>query len=169
MPQLNGISKRRNRILLDMVQSMMNFTDLPVFLWDHALFSAIHFLNQIFYKFISTTPYDLWYGKKPTLKYLKIWGCPAHIKWQQTDKLEARSFRTCFIGYPKKIIGYYFYLSEDHNVIVSHHAIIRGLSSKRRSLKSIESKNLNPVVSQYMWYLLHLVDQVGSPILLKGT
>ena len=39
------------------------------------------------------------------------------------DKLEARSFRARFIGYPKKIMGYYFYLPEDHNVIVSRHAI----------------------------------------------
>ena len=62
--------------------------------------------------------------KKPTLGYLKIWRCAAHVKRQQADKLEARSFRTRFIGYPKKIIGYYFYLPEDHNVIVSRHAAI---------------------------------------------
>ena len=31
-PQLNGVSKRRNRTLLDMVRSMMSYTDLPTFL-----------------------------------------------------------------------------------------------------------------------------------------
>ena len=39
------------------------------------------------------------------------------------DKLETKSFRAHFIGYPKESIGYYFYLSEDHNMIMSHHAI----------------------------------------------
>ncbi|KAL0355573.1 UNVERIFIED_CONTAM: hypothetical protein Sradi_4004200 [Sesamum radiatum] len=29
MPQLNGVAKRRNRTLLDMVWSMMSFTELP--------------------------------------------------------------------------------------------------------------------------------------------
>ena len=29
-PQLNGVSERRNRTLLDMVRSMMSFTDLPI-------------------------------------------------------------------------------------------------------------------------------------------
>ena len=29
-PQLNGVAKRRNRTLLDMVRSMMSFTDLPL-------------------------------------------------------------------------------------------------------------------------------------------
>ena len=32
IPQLNRISERRNRILLDMIKSMMSFTDLPLFL-----------------------------------------------------------------------------------------------------------------------------------------
>ena len=32
IPQLNGVSKRRNRTLLDMVRFMMSFTDLPMFL-----------------------------------------------------------------------------------------------------------------------------------------
>ena len=39
------------------------------------------------------------------------------------DNLEARSFRAHFIGYLKKTMGYYFYISEDHNVIVSHHVV----------------------------------------------
>ena len=30
-PQLNGVSKRRNQTLLDMVRSMMGFTSLPIF------------------------------------------------------------------------------------------------------------------------------------------
>ena len=38
------------------------------------------------------------------------------------DKLKARSFRAHFIGYPKETMGYYYFF-EDHNVIVSHHAV----------------------------------------------
>ena len=30
IPQRNGVSERRNRTLLDMVQSMMSLTDLPL-------------------------------------------------------------------------------------------------------------------------------------------
>ena len=101
----------------------MSFTDLPIFLWGYALLSAIHLLNRIFSKFIYITLYELWYGKKLTLGYLKIWGCSIHVKRQQTDKLEARSFKAHFIGYSKETMGYYFYLSENHNVIMRHHAV----------------------------------------------
>nr|GEV44484.1 retrotransposon protein, putative, Ty1-copia subclass [Tanacetum cinerariifolium] len=35
--QLSGVSKRRNRTLLDMVRSMMNLTTLSLSFWDYAL------------------------------------------------------------------------------------------------------------------------------------
>ncbi|KAL0439435.1 UNVERIFIED_CONTAM: Retrovirus-related Pol polyprotein from transposon RE2 [Sesamum latifolium] len=44
-PQLNGVAERRNRTLLDMVRSMMSFTQLPPFFWDYALETAAKLLN----------------------------------------------------------------------------------------------------------------------------
>ena len=79
---------------------------------------AIYVLNRVLSKTIPTTPYGIWHDKKPSLSHLRIWDCPAHIKRQQVDKLEFRSFIARFIGYPKESLGYYFYILEDHNVIV---------------------------------------------------
>ncbi|KAK4381331.1 Retrovirus-related Pol polyprotein from transposon RE2 [Sesamum angolense] len=39
-PQLNGVAKRRNRTLLDMIRSMMSFTELPLSFWGYALETA---------------------------------------------------------------------------------------------------------------------------------
>ena len=85
--------------------------------------TAIYVLNRVSSKIIPTTPYEIWHGKKPSLNHLRIWSCPAHVKRQQADKLEFRSFRARFIGYPKESLGYYFYILEDHNVIVNRHTI----------------------------------------------
>ena len=41
-PQHNGVSERRNRTLLDMVRSMMGFTDLPLNLGGYALETAAY-------------------------------------------------------------------------------------------------------------------------------
>ena len=82
-------------------------------------------LNRVPSKIVPTTPYEIWHGKKPSLNHLRIWGCPAYVKRQQTDKLEFRSFRAWFIGYPKESLGYYFYISKDHNVIVSRNIKIQ--------------------------------------------
>ena len=56
-PQRNGVSKRGNRTLLDMVQSMMSLTRLPLSFWGYALERATFTLNRAPSKSIETTPY----------------------------------------------------------------------------------------------------------------
>ena len=73
-PQHNGVSERRNRTLLDMVRSMMSLTDLPLLFWDCALETAAFTLNRAPSKSFETTPYELWFGKKPKWSFLKILG-----------------------------------------------------------------------------------------------
>ncbi|KAL0292955.1 UNVERIFIED_CONTAM: hypothetical protein Sradi_6964600 [Sesamum radiatum] len=45
MPQLNGVAERRNQTMLDIVRSMMSFTELPPSFWGHALETAVKLLN----------------------------------------------------------------------------------------------------------------------------
>ncbi|KAJ1417936.1 Retrovirus-related Pol polyprotein from transposon TNT 1-94 [Sesbania bispinosa] len=97
----------------------MGFTDLPTSLWGYALEAANYLLNKVPTKSVSTTPYEIWKGRKPSLKHIKVWGCPAYVKRLQTDKLEARSDKCRFIGYPKETMGYYFYHPSDHKVFVA--------------------------------------------------
>ena len=107
-PQRNGVCKR-NCTLLDMVQSMMSLTDLPLSFWGYALEMAAFTLNRAPSKSVETTPYDLWFGKKPKLSFLNVWGCDAYVKKLQPDKLEPKSEKGIFIGYPKEMVGYTFY------------------------------------------------------------
>src|SRR3954462_456138 len=46
-PQRNGVSKRRNHTLLDMVPSMMSQSDLPLAFWGYALETAAFTLNRV--------------------------------------------------------------------------------------------------------------------------
>ena len=46
-PQRNGVFERRNRTLLDMVQSMMSQSDLPLSFWGYALETAAFTLNTV--------------------------------------------------------------------------------------------------------------------------
>ncbi|KAL0362007.1 UNVERIFIED_CONTAM: Retrovirus-related Pol polyprotein from transposon TNT 1-94 [Sesamum calycinum] len=45
-PQLNGVAERRNRTLLDIIRSMMNFTELSLSFWGYALETAARLLNS---------------------------------------------------------------------------------------------------------------------------
>ena len=73
-PQHNGVSERHNHTLLDIVQSMMSLTNLSVSFWSYALETAAFTLNRAPCKSVETTPYELWFGKKPKLSFLKVWG-----------------------------------------------------------------------------------------------
>ena len=60
--QLNGVSEHHNRTLLDIVQSMMSLTDLPLSFWGYALETAAFTLNRAPSKSIEMTTYELWFG-----------------------------------------------------------------------------------------------------------
>ena len=73
-PQRNGVSERCNRTLLDMVRSMMSLTDLPLLFWGYALETAAFTLNRAPSKSFEMKPYELWFGKKQKLSFLKVLG-----------------------------------------------------------------------------------------------
>ncbi|KAI3754713.1 hypothetical protein L1987_54502 [Smallanthus sonchifolius] len=65
MPQLNGVSKWRNRTLLDMVQSMMCRTNLPHSFWNFALETATRIINLAPTKKVDKMSYEIWHRVKP--------------------------------------------------------------------------------------------------------
>nr|GEV38771.1 retrotransposon protein, putative, Ty1-copia subclass [Tanacetum cinerariifolium] len=97
--QHNGVSERRNRTILDMVQSMMSQTTLLKSFWDYALETAARILNMVPTKKVEKTPYEVWHGKVPKLSYLKVWGCEGLVKRDtltKPDKLEPISIKCIF-------------------------------------------------------------------------
>ena len=122
-PQHNGVVKRRNRTLLDMVRSMMGKADLPKFFWGYALKTAVYILNRVPSKSVEVILYEIWTNKKPYLSHLKVWGFPAYVKRIMSDKLEAKSDRCLFVGYPKETNRFQFYNSSEQKVFVSKHVV----------------------------------------------
>ncbi|KAL6327213.1 hypothetical protein AAG906_015252 [Vitis piasezkii] len=94
-PQQNGVVKRRNRTLLDMMRSMMSYSSLSTSFWGYALQMAVYILNIVPSKSIPNTP----------LEHIRIWGCHVHVLKGKTGKLEPRSEVCMFVGYPKGTRG----------------------------------------------------------------
>ncbi|GJU95015.1 retrotransposon protein, putative, ty1-copia subclass [Tanacetum coccineum] len=127
---------------------MINLTNLPLSFWDYALESATRILNMVPTKKVDKTPYKLWYGKVPNLSYLKVWGCKALMKRDTPDKLQQRSVKCIFIGYPKKTIGYYFYFPPENKIVVARYAeffeknlITQEVSGRAIDLEEIQDKD----------------------------
>ncbi|KAJ9552557.1 hypothetical protein OSB04_016602 [Centaurea solstitialis] len=152
-PQMNGVSERRNRTLLDMVRTMMCHSSLPTSFWGHALETAAHILNRAPTKSVEKTPYELWKGKKPNISFLKIWGCEVYVKRPTSEKLKPKSDKCFFVGYPKTTVGYYFYNPEENKVFVARNG--KFLEEKFLSLENtrkdvdlqvVDEENTTPVV-----------------------
>ncbi|GJV64590.1 zinc finger, CCHC-type containing protein [Tanacetum coccineum] len=115
--------------------------------WDYALESAARILNMVPTKKVDKTPYEIWHGQAPKLSYLKVWGCEAFVKHDtltKPNKLDPRSFKSIFIGYPKETMGYSFYSPSENKVFVARNAEF--LESKLLDLKSkIDGKSGEPL------------------------
>ena len=96
----------------------MSLTDLPLSFWGYALETAAFTLNRASSKSVEMTPYELWFSKKPKLSFLKVWGCDSYVKNLQPDKLEPKSEKCVFIGYPKETVGYTFYHRSEGKIFV---------------------------------------------------
>ena len=66
---------------------MMSLADLPLSFWGYALETAAFTLNRAPSKSVETTPYELWFGNKPKLSFLKVWGCDAYVNRLQPISL----------------------------------------------------------------------------------
>ena len=54
------------------------------------------------------TPYERWYGKRPNVSNLKVFGCVAylHVPDLLRQKLDKKSEKMCFVGYSIHPKGY---------------------------------------------------------------
>ncbi|CAL8089132.1 unnamed protein product [Prunus armeniaca] len=102
-PQSNGVAERKNRTLMDMVNSMLLSSGLPENLWGEAMLTACFILNGITLKDNEKTPYELWKGRSPNLRILKVWGCLAKvlIPDPKRKKIGHKTIDAVFLSYAK--------------------------------------------------------------------
>ncbi|GJS22450.1 zinc finger, CCHC-type containing protein [Tanacetum coccineum] len=70
-PQQNGVAERKNRALKEIVNSMLSYSGLSEGFWGEAMLTACYLLNMVSNKRNKTTPYELWYKKRPNLSFLR--------------------------------------------------------------------------------------------------
>uniref|UniRef100_A0A2N9I7X4 Integrase catalytic domain-containing protein n=1 Tax=Fagus sylvatica TaxID=28930 RepID=A0A2N9I7X4_FAGSY len=145
-PDQNGVAERRNRTLLDMVRSMLSSSNLPKSLWAEALKTAVYILNRVPTKAVPKTPFELWKGWKPSLRHMRVWGCPSEVRIYnpQEKKLDPRTISGYFIGYAERSKGYRFYCpSHSTRIVESRNAkfLENDLISGRDQTRNIVSEN----------------------------
>ncbi|PNX69219.1 equilibrative nucleoside transporter 3-like protein, partial [Trifolium pratense] len=101
-PQHNDIAERKNRIIVNMVRSMIKEKGLPTYLWGEATATAAYLLNRCPTKRLeNVTPEEAWSGIKPCVKHLRVFGslCFRHIPDQLRRKLDDKAQAVVMVDY----------------------------------------------------------------------
>ena len=73
------------------------------------------------------------------LSFLKVWRCDTYVKRLQPDKLEPKSEKCVFIGYPKQSIGYTCYHRSEGKIFVAENG---SLIEKEFPLKEVSGRKV---------------------------
>lgn len=101
---------------------MMAGANLPSNLWGEAIMAATYLLNRSPTSALrSTTPCEMYYGRKPNISNLRVWGCKAYVHKPKElrSKLDSRCSVGAFVGYDTN--GYRIYNPETYDVIIARH------------------------------------------------
>jgi hypothetical protein len=98
---LNGKIERPHRTIANMVRAMLLNSGLPNNLWCYASETAADIYRYTYHSAIGMTPYEAWYGIKPHINNLRIWGCYVYVRVPDAKKLDHRVTRGYFLGFTK--------------------------------------------------------------------
>ncbi|TYJ99556.1 Retrovirus-related Pol polyprotein from transposon TNT 1-94 [Cucumis melo var. makuwa] len=121
-PQQNGVSERRNRYIMEMTRCMLHEKSLPKKFWAKAANTVVFLQNRLPTKAVKEkTPFEAWYGYKPSLKFLKVFGCLCftHVPQSKRDKLDRRASSSVFVGYSSISKAYKIFQPQTEKIFVS--------------------------------------------------
>src|SRR4051812_36734507 len=85
-----------------MARTMLDEYKVPYKLWVEAINTACHASNRLYLrKHKNKTPYELLIGKKPNVKYFRVFSCKCFILKNKTwlAQFEAKKYEGIFVGY----------------------------------------------------------------------
>jgi dUTP pyrophosphatase len=84
-----------------MMQSLLHSANLGPEYWSWALLHAVYLKNRLPHRATNTTPYHAYTGQKPSIKKIRIFGCPivARLPGKHPAKLDTHAKMGIFLGY----------------------------------------------------------------------
>lgn len=126
MSAQNPIAELKNRYLQECARSLLTQAKINRRYWAEAVQTATYLQNRLPTKaFQGSTPYERWFGRKPRINHLKVFGSNvyAHVPAATRTKLDCRGRKLLFIGYSEEVKGYKTYDPHTGTVGFSQSAI----------------------------------------------
>ena len=89
-------------MIQEMARVMLLNKQIPQKFWGEVVNTSFHIGNRIFFQVgMKKIVYEIWNGKKPRVKYFRVFGSKCYIlnDWENLGKFDAKSDEGIFLGY----------------------------------------------------------------------
>lgn len=119
--QLNGVAERFNRTIMDRARCLMSEAKLNKCYWPECVLTAAYLGNRLLTNTAERkSPYEIFYGRKPDVRYLKIFGSKCFVRVPEetrTSKLNPKGIQGILVGYTDT--GYKILVND--KIVISRH------------------------------------------------
>ena len=146
-------------------------------LWGEAVNTACHTVNRVYFRpGTKKTPYELWKGRKPNVKYFKIFGSTCFIlkDRENVGKFDSRSDEGIFLGYSFTSKAYRVYNKRTLKVMETVNVVIdesldsnseKGIEELTKEIIPLEPRVVQDIVKQE----LASPSTLGTPSLVENS
>ena len=139
---------------------MLYNKDVARNLWGEAVNTACHTINRVYFRpDTKKTSYELWKGRKPNVKYFKIFGSTCFILKDRKNvgKFDSRSVEDIFLGYSSISKAYRVYNKRTMKVMEIVNVIInesldssseKGIEELPKEILPLEPKEVQELIKQ---------------------
>jgi len=114
-------------VIQEVARVMIHSKKLAQHFWGEAVNTTYHIINRVYLRLeTNKTPYEIWRGKKPTVKYFKTFGSRCYILRDRENlgKFDPKSNEGIFLGYSTNSRAYWVFNKRIETVMESINVII---------------------------------------------
>ncbi len=104
MSFLNEKVECPNHTITDMVRALYFNAGHSPEKWCYAAKTAADIYSLTLHTVLGISPFEAWYGTKPRIDDLHVWGCTVHIHVPSTKKSDSKVHRGYFMGFTKSCL-----------------------------------------------------------------
>jgi hypothetical protein len=108
-PQQNGVAKRKNKTLIELIRTVLDEYKTSDRFWAEAINMACHVINWLYlYQLLKKMPYELLTGNKSNVPYFRIFGSKYYVllKRSKSSKFAPKVYEGFMLSYDSNSHAY---------------------------------------------------------------
>ena len=99
-PEQNGIAERDHRSSVEAARSLLHARGVPLKMWAEAVNYSVYVLNRTLSNTATVTPFERWFGVRPDVSHLRVFGSVAYIFVPDAlrQKLDPKALKGVYVG-----------------------------------------------------------------------